>query len=78
MVLQKYGDRLYAGLVQTMSAHLQGLAGGIEAAQGPLFLPELNNRWKDYLKSLQVLRSHAVQETTVLVWALAVRRRPLR
>ena len=56
MVLQKYGDRLYAGLVHTMNNHLQTIATAIEVTQGPLFLHELNSKWKDYLKSLQMIR----------------------
>ncbi|CAI5951659.1 unnamed protein product [Closterium sp. NIES-65] len=44
MVLHKYGDRLYAGLVSTMTAHLKGVAAAIEAAHGPLFLNELDAR----------------------------------
>ncbi|CAI6002869.1 unnamed protein product [Closterium sp. NIES-64] len=56
MVLHKYGDRLYAGLVSTMTAHLKGVAAAIEAAHGPLFLNELDARWHDYGKSLQMIR----------------------
>ncbi|CAI5462909.1 unnamed protein product [Closterium sp. Yama58-4] len=56
MVLHKYGDRLYAGLVSTMTNHLKGVAAAIEAAHGPLFLNELDARWHDYGKSLQMIR----------------------
>ncbi|GJP50323.1 hypothetical protein CLOM_g9454 [Closterium sp. NIES-68] len=56
MVLHKYGDRLYAGLVTTMTNHLKGVAAAIEAAHGPLFLNELDARWHDYGKSLQMIR----------------------
>eukprot|EP00897_Mesotaenium_endlicherianum_P006218 jgi/Mesen1/5624/ME000282S04776 len=56
MVLHKYGDRLYAGLVQTMTDHLEETARVIESAKGGLFLEELNGKWEDHNKSLQMIR----------------------
>lgn len=56
MVLHKYGEKLYSGLVQTMSGHLKDIAKSIEAAQGDLFLEELNRRWADHNKALQMIR----------------------
>lgn len=56
MVLHKCGDRLYSGLVATMSSHLMQVAAVIEAAPGGLFLEELNNQWSDHNKSLQMIR----------------------
>lgn len=37
MVLHKFGEKLYSGLVNTMSFHLKEISKGIEAAQGELF-----------------------------------------
>ncbi|KAL6562526.1 Cullin-3A [Orobanche gracilis] len=56
MVLHKYGERLYSGLVSTMTFHLQTMSKTIEAAQGPLFLDELNTKWNDHNKALQMIR----------------------
>ncbi len=54
MVLHKFGDRLYKGLVDTISEHLTTVAAAIESAQ--LFLEELNRRWQDHNKSMQMIR----------------------
>ncbi|URD76839.1 Cullin protein neddylation domain [Musa troglodytarum] len=56
MVLHKYGEKLYAGLVNTMTGHLKEIAKSIEAAQGGLFLEELNVKWGDHNKALQMIR----------------------
>lgn len=56
MVLHKFGDRLYSGLVATMTAHLKEIAKSIEAAQGGSFLEELNRKWNDHNKALQMIR----------------------
>lgn len=56
MVLHKFGDKLYSGLVNTMTGHLKDVASIVEAGQGDLFLVELNNRWADHNKSLQMIR----------------------
>jgi len=56
MVLHKFGDRLYSGLVATMTAHLIEIAKSIEAAQGGSFLEELNRKWNDHNKALQMIR----------------------
>jgi cullin 3 len=50
MVLHKYGEKLYLGLVNTMTQHLRRVAKAVESAQGGLFLEDLNN------KSLQMIR----------------------
>eukprot|EP00850_Spirogloea_muscicola_P000165 SM000001S04567 [mRNA] locus=s1:981996:985237:- [translate_table: standard] len=55
MVLHKYGEKLYSGLVATMTAHLQRTAREVEAAEGR-FLEELDARWVDHGKSLQMVR----------------------
>ncbi|XP_019170675.1 PREDICTED: cullin-3A-like [Ipomoea nil] len=56
MVLHKYGEKLYTGLVSTMTFHLQEISKCIEAAQGDHFLEELNREWTDHNKALQMIR----------------------
>ena len=56
MVLHKFGDRLYDGLVKTLTAHLCGVAAQVEQAHGVAFLPELRQHWVDHNKSMQSIR----------------------
>ncbi|KAL1569813.1 Cullin-3A [Salvia divinorum] len=56
MVLHKFGEKLYSGLVSTMTLHLQSMSKSIEAAQGASFLDELNAKWNDHNKALQMIR----------------------
>mmetsp|Transcript_42504 Transcript_42504/g.51594 ORF Transcript_42504/g.51594 Transcript_42504/m.51594 type:complete len:740 (-) Transcript_42504:312-2531(-) len=56
MVLHKCGDRLYNGLETTITQHLTGITACIEAANGRPFLEELNKRWLDHNKSMQMIR----------------------
>ncbi|KAL9226228.1 hypothetical protein vseg_002063 [Gypsophila vaccaria] len=56
MVLHKYGEKLYSGLVATMTAHLKEISKTVEAAQGDSFLEELNRKWADHNKALQMIR----------------------
>ncbi|GMH15313.1 hypothetical protein Nepgr_017154 [Nepenthes gracilis] len=56
MVLHKFGEKFYSGLVATMTAHLKEISKSIEAAQGGPFLEELNRRWNDHNKALQMIR----------------------
>ncbi|KAJ3695615.1 hypothetical protein LUZ60_000992 [Juncus effusus] len=56
MVLHKYGEKLYSGLVSTMTWHLKAIAKNIELSQGNLFLEELNRKWTDHNKALQMIR----------------------
>lgn len=56
MVLHKFGEQLYSGLVKTMTSHLKEICLSIEAAQGGLFLEELNRKWADHNKALQMIR----------------------
>jgi len=46
MVLHKYGEKLYSGLV---TMHLKEIATMIKAAQGDLFLEELYRKWIKHL-----------------------------
>ncbi|XP_024388524.1 cullin-3A [Physcomitrium patens] len=56
MVLHKYGEKLYSGVVTTMTQHLREIARIVEAAQGGLFLEELDVKWREHNKSLQMIR----------------------
>lgn len=56
MVLHKFGEKLYSGLVATMTYHLKEICLSVEAAQGELFLEELNRKWADHNKALQMIR----------------------
>ena len=56
MVLNKFGDHLYNSLVATITKHLQGIAVLVEQTQGGPFLEELNKRWCDHNKSMQMIR----------------------
>jgi len=56
MVINKFGDRLYNGLVETITGHLRSVAGRVEAAQGEGFLRELKTRWEAHNKSMQMIR----------------------
>ena len=56
MVINKFGDRLYTGLCDTMRTHLTGIAAKVEAMQGDSFLRELKLRWDHHNKSMQMIR----------------------
>lgn len=56
MILHKFGEKLYSGLVATMTSHLNEIAGSVEAAEGGSFLEELNRKWNDYNKALHMIR----------------------
>ncbi|KAJ7974421.1 Cullin [Quillaja saponaria] len=56
MVLHKFGEKLYSGLVTTMTYHLKEISKSIESAQGELFLEEQNKKWADHNKALQMIR----------------------
>lgn len=56
MVLHKFGDKLYTGLVSTMTRHLTSMSKSIEDTHGEMFLEELNNKWTDHNKALQMIR----------------------
>ena len=56
MVINKFGDRLYQGLQDTIKQHLQTIAVHVDAAQGEGFLRELRLRWGNHNKSMQMIR----------------------
>ena len=57
MVINKCGERLYKGVVDTVTAHLTGVAARVEeAAGGEALLRDLTARWEDHNKSMQMIR----------------------
>lgn len=54
MVLHKQGEKLYSGLVTTLTNHLKEISQPIEVAHGGLFLEELNRKWGEHTKALQI------------------------
>jgi cullin 3 len=60
MVLNKFGDHLYNSLVATITKHLQGITVLVEQTQGGPFLEELNKRWCDHNKSMQMIRGESL------------------
>ena len=55
MVLHKFGDKLYAGLINTITKHLQNVAAHVQAANDDAFLPELKDSWdKHKLSSIMI------------------------
>ncbi len=56
MVVNKFGDRLYKGVVETETEHLQRIAERVEGCQGETFLRELRTQWELHNKSVQMIR----------------------
>uniref|UniRef100_A0A1J3ITE6 Cullin-3B n=1 Tax=Noccaea caerulescens TaxID=107243 RepID=A0A1J3ITE6_NOCCA len=56
LVLHKFGEKLYSGLVTAMTAHLKEIRNSIEAAQGDSFLEMINKKWNDQNKALHMIR----------------------
>ncbi|KAL6658952.1 hypothetical protein ACP70R_002992 [Stipagrostis hirtigluma subsp. patula] len=56
MVLHKHGPKLYEKLTENMKEHLEEMRISIEAAQGGLFLEELQRKWDDHNKALTMIR----------------------
>jgi len=56
MILHKHGERLYNGLIDTLTTHLQAIARQIEEKEGVSFLAELKKHWDDHNKSTQMIR----------------------
>ncbi|PKU70591.1 cullin-3A-like [Dendrobium catenatum] len=56
MVLQKYGEKLYNGLVATLIWNVKEMLRSFKVAQNDLFLVELNRKWDNHNKSLQIIR----------------------
>jgi cullin 3 len=56
MVLYKHGAKLYEKLTENMTEHLEQMRISIEAAQGGLFLEELQRKWDEHNKALTMIR----------------------
>ncbi|KAM2107525.1 hypothetical protein ACFX1Q_024488 [Malus domestica] len=56
MVVHNFGEKLYSGLLTTMTYHVKEMFKLIEAAQGELFLEELNRNWAEHNKAVQMIR----------------------
>ncbi|KAL1187759.1 Cullin-3B [Cardamine amara subsp. amara] len=56
MVLHKFGQKLYNGLVLSMTFHLKEICKSIEVSQGGSFLEQLNRNWNDHNKALEMIR----------------------
>ncbi|MCE0480741.1 hypothetical protein HAX54_037843 [Datura stramonium] len=56
MVLHKFGEKLWPGLVSTDITF--EIANSIETAQGGLFLEELNRKWAEHNKALQTVEMY--------------------
>ena len=55
MVLHKFGDKLYNGLSDTITRHLQAVAGQVADSNDERFLPELKDKWdKHKLSSIMI------------------------
>ena len=55
MVLHKFGDKLYSGLTQTITKHLQTVAAEVQATQDDRFMLELKDKWdKHKLSSIMI------------------------
>ena len=72
MCINKFGDRLYTGLQDTIKEHLQTIAQRIDAAQGDRFLRELKACWDTHNKSMQMIRDILMVCNTV--WAGCITR----
>ena len=56
MVLHKFGDKLYNGLVETISAHLRTVAEEVQRATDEQFLQRLKDKWDDHRLSSIMIR----------------------
>jgi len=55
-VLHKFGDKLYNGLVETVTLHLRGVAAAVAAASDEDFLPLLKDKWDKHRLSAIMIR----------------------
>lgn len=56
MVINKFGDHLYSGLVNVMIDHLKEAANQIETLQGDHLLRDMKERWDHHTRSMQMIR----------------------
>ena len=91
MVLHRHGRTLYDGLAETIADHLKDVASQIDATLGDGFLPELQRRWREHVKSMSMIRDimmymdriyavpnglQPVHELGLALWRDHVARRP--
>ena len=56
MVINKFGEHLYTGLIRVMTRHLSKAADHIEVLQGEAFLKEMKARWDHHTRSMSMIR----------------------
>lgn len=56
MVLHKFGDKLYAGLEETITTHLRGVAAEVHGTAEDGFLQELKDKWDKHKISSIMIR----------------------
>ena len=56
MVLHKFGDKLYTGLVDTVTTHLKAAAEQVEEANEQLVLEALKDKWEKHKLSAIMIR----------------------
>jgi len=56
MVLHKFGDKLYSGLSDTITAHLKTVAEHVQSANDAEFLNELKDKWDKHKISSIMIR----------------------
>ena len=56
MVLHKFGDKLYSGLTDTITAHLKTVAEHVQSANDAEFLNELKDKWDKHKISSIMIR----------------------
>jgi len=56
MVLHKFGDKLYQGLTDTITAHLKTVAEEVQSANDTEFLNELKDKWDKHKISSIMIR----------------------
>ena len=56
MVLHKFGDKLYQGLTDTITAHLKTVAEQVQSANDTEFLNELKDKWDKHKISSIMIR----------------------
>ncbi|EPS73946.1 hypothetical protein M569_00804, partial [Genlisea aurea] len=57
MVLHRFGEKLYSGLISAVTLQLNAMCELIEAAHGDsLFLETVNSKWIDHANAMQMIR----------------------
>ncbi|KAK4477614.1 hypothetical protein RD792_016852 [Penstemon davidsonii] len=56
MVLHNFGDKLYSGVVSSITSHLKEIADSMEIVEGPIFLEKLIYKWTEHNKAVQLIQ----------------------